>query len=69
MRAMRLTVGFREWDKLEAFLEAVNAMAETAGGMIDYNTAFIAAADEMSCGNVEAQLPRWFKDYETERIK
>lgn len=69
MKAIKLSVGFREWDKLGDFLEGVNAMDEAVGSEMDYTTALIAAEDSEALEYIQAQLPKWFTDYETTTIK
>lgn len=69
MKAIKLSVGFREWDKLGDFMEGVNAMDEAVGSEIDYTSAFIAAEDAEAMEYIKAQLPKWFNDYETITIK
>lgn len=69
MKAIKLSVGFREWDKLGDFMEGVNAMDEAVGSEIDNTSAFIAAEDAEALEYIKAQLPKWFNDYETITIK
>lgn len=69
MKAIKLTVGFREWDKLGDFMEGVNAMDEAVGSEMDCTTALIAAEDAEAMEYITAQLPKWFTDYETITIK
>lgn len=69
MKAIKITVGFREWDKLGDFIEAANAFEETAAGAIDYTSAFVAASDDEAMEYVREQLGEWFNDYVIETIK
>lgn len=69
MEAIKLTVGFREWDKLDDFVEAVNTQDDVMAYAIDYTTALLVGIDEPSLERITLRLPQWFADYTTETIK
>lgn len=69
MKAIKLAVGFREWDKLDDFIEAANFDDDVVAYAIDYTTALIVAIDEASMVNVTDQAAQWFADYTTEPVK
>lgn len=69
MKAVKLTIGFREWSKLADFVEIINQEDEMVAYQIDSTIALLVAVDECGLAWIESQAAQWFEDYETEIIK
>lgn len=69
MKALKMTVGIREWSKLPDFVETVNGEDEMFAYQIDGNTAIAVTDGECGEAWVEALARKWFNDYETEKLK
>ncbi len=69
MKATKLTVAFREWDKLPDFMEAVNDQEEMLVYELDGTTALLVAESESDLSWIEAQAEKWFNEYYTTPVK
>lgn len=69
MKATKLRIGFREWDKLADFVETINEEDEMLAYEIDATTALLVAPGECGLAWIEAQAAKWFNEYETETVK
>lgn len=69
MKATKLTVAFREWDKLPDFMEAVNDQEDMLAYELDGTTALLVAESGRDLAWLEAQAEKWFNEYYTTPVK
>lgn len=69
MKAIKLTIGFREWSKLGDFVEVINQEDEMVAYQIDNTTALLVAAGECGLSWIEAKAAQWFEDYDVLPVK
>lgn len=69
MKAVKLKIGFREWDKLDDFVEMINEEADVLAYEVDSTTALLVAFGDCGMEWLKSQAAQWFDNIDIEIIK
>jgi hypothetical protein len=69
MKAIKLTVDFREFEKVEPFVSELNTEDDTFAYMVDYTTVVISTDGDLSMEYVKCRIVDAFDSCNTEELK